>query len=74
MDRLPIQTFVTALDPDMIRDAIRRELGRGGQVYFVHNRVSNILEVTEQVRALVPEASVVYAHGQMDKRQLEKIM
>lgn len=74
VDRLPIQTFVTALDPDMIRDAIRRELGRGGQVYFVHNRVSNILEVTEQVRALVPEASVVYAHGQMDKRQLEKIM
>ncbi|MCH3987293.1 MAG: transcription-repair coupling factor [Lachnospiraceae bacterium] len=74
VDRLPIQTFVTALNPDMIRDAIRRELGRGGQVYFVHNRVNNIVEVTDQVRALVPEANVVYAHGQMDKRQLEKIM
>jgi transcription-repair coupling factor (superfamily II helicase) len=74
VDRLPIQTFVTALDPDMIRDAIRREIGRGGQVYFVHNRVNNIIDVTDQVRALVPEASVVYAHGQMDKRQLEKIM
>lgn len=74
IDRLPVQTFVTGLDPDMIRDAIRRELGRGGQVYFVHNRVNNIEEVTDRVRELVPEASVVYAHGQMDKRQLEKIM
>ncbi len=74
VDRMPIQTFVSEHNDEIVREAIRRELGRGGQVYYVYNRVKNIEEVASHIAALVPEASVVYAHGQMDERQLEKIM
>ncbi len=73
-DRLPIQTFVCEYDEEMVREAIRRELGRGGQVYYVYNRVESIQEMTAQVAELVPEARVSFAHGQMNERQLEDIM
>lgn len=74
VDRLPIQTFVLEHNDEMIREAIHRELARGGQVYYVYNRVNGIDEVAAMVAKLVPEANVAYAHGQMSERQLEKIM
>ena len=74
VDRVPIQTYVMEYNDEMIREAIHRELGRGGQVYYVYNRVNNIDEVANHVAALVPEANVVFAHGQMHEHQLEKIM
>ena len=74
VDRLPIQTFVMEHNDEIIREAINRELGRGGQVYYVYNKVRNIEERAEYIQNLVPDAVVAYAHGQMDKRQLEKIM
>jgi transcription-repair coupling factor (superfamily II helicase) len=73
-DRLPIQTFVCEYDEEMVREAINRELSRGGQVYYVYNRVDTIQEMTARVAALVPEARVSFAHGQMNERQLEDIM
>ncbi len=73
-DRLPIQTYVMEYNEEMVREAISRELARGGQVYYVYNRVNNIQEVTNQVAKLVPEANVAFAHGQMSERELEKIM
>lgn len=74
VDRHPIQTFVTEHNDEMIREAITRELARNGQVYYVYNKVRNIEERAEYIQNLVPDAVVAYAHGQMDKRQLEKIM
>ena len=74
VDRMPIQTFVMEHNDEIIKEAIHRELVRGGQVYYVYNRVHGIEEVANQVAALVPEAEVAYAHGQMSERQLEKIM
>lgn len=74
VDRLPIQTYVLEYNEEIIREAIHRELSRGGQVYYVHNRVNNIDEVTNMVAKLVPEAIVAFAHGQMKERELEKIM
>jgi transcription-repair coupling factor (superfamily II helicase) len=73
-DRVPIQTFVTEHNDEMIREAINRELARNGQVYYVYNRVRNIDEVAAHIQELVPDAEIAYAHGQMEKRQLEKIM
>ena len=73
-DRTPIQTYVMEYNDEMVREAISRELTRGGQVYYVYNRVNNIEEITNQIRKLVPEASVAFAHGQMSERELEKIM
>ena len=74
VDRHPIQTFVTEHYDEMIREAITRELARNGQVYYVYNKVRNIEERAEYIQNLVPDAVVSYAHGQMDKRQLERIM
>ncbi len=74
VDRLPIQTFVLEHNDEIIREAIHRELGRGGQVYYVYNRVNGIDEIALAVQRLVPEANVAFAHGQMSERQLEKIM
>jgi len=74
VDRLPIQTFVMEHNDEIIKEAIHRELVRGGQVYYVYNRVNGIEEVANQVARLVPEAEIAYAHGQMSERQLEKIM
>ncbi len=73
-DRMPIQTYVMEYNDEMVREAISRELARGGQVYYVYNRVNNIDDITNQIAKLVPEASVAFAHGQMSERELEKIM
>ena len=74
MDRVPIQTYVMEYNDEMVREAIHRELARGGQVYYVYNRVKGIDEITNHIAALVPEASVAFAHGQMHERELERIM
>ena len=73
-DRLPIQTYVMEYNDEMVREAIVRELSRGGQVYYVYNRVNHIADVAAQVQQLVPEANVAFAHGQMQEKQLEQIM
>ena len=73
-DRQPIQTFVCEYNDELVREAISRELARGGQVYYVYNRVNNIGDVAARISALVPEASVAFAHGQMKEHELEKIM
>ena len=74
VDRHQIQTFVTEHNDEMIREAVTRELARNGQVYYVYNKVRDIEERAEYIQNLVPDAVVAYAHGQMDKRMLEKIM
>lgn len=74
IDRLPIQTFVLEENEEIVREAITRELARGGQIYYVHNRINDIEEVTNAVKKLVPDAEIVFAHGQMPEKQLEKIM
>ena len=74
MDRMPIQTYVMEYNDEMVREAVERELSRGGQVYYVYNRVSDIAEVADRIQKLVPEANVSFAHGQMNERQLEDIM
>jgi transcription-repair coupling factor (superfamily II helicase) len=74
MDRQPIQTFVMEYDEELVREAISRELSRDGQVFYVFNRINRIEDITARLAALVPEATVAYAHGQMRETQLEKIM
>ncbi len=74
VDRVPIQTYVMEYNDEMVREAISRELARGGQVYYVYNRVKDIEDVAAHVQELVQDAVVVYAHGQMQERQLERIM
>ncbi len=73
-DRIPIQTYVMEYNEEMVREAINRELSRGGQVYYVYNRVNNIDEITSRIASLVPDANVAFAHGQMSERRLEQIM
>ena len=73
-DRLPIQTYVMEYEDEMVRAAIQRELARGGQVYFVYNRVNTIAEMAAHIEKLVPEANVAFAHGQMSEKELEKKM
>jgi transcription-repair coupling factor (superfamily II helicase) len=73
-DRIPVVTAVATFDEDLIRDAIRRELDRGGQVFFIHNRVETIDEVGRLVRRMVPEARVEVAHGQLPAAELEQVM
>lgn len=73
-DRMPIQTYVMEYNEEMIREAIVRELSRNGQVYYVYNRVNNIADITAMIQKLVPEAVVAFAHGQMNKHELERIM
>jgi len=73
-DRMPIITHVLEWSDSILRDAMRRELDRGGQVFFVHDRVDSILAVADRVRKLVPEATVDVAHGQMHERALETAM
>ncbi|HLN64900.1 MAG TPA: transcription-repair coupling factor [Symbiobacteriaceae bacterium] len=73
-DRYPVETFVAEYDEELIRDAIGRELSRGGQTFFVHNRVQDIEKVASRIAQLVPEARVVAAHGQMKEDQLERII
>ena len=74
VDRMPIQTYVMEYNEELIREAIHRELSRNGQVYYVYNRVNDIEELAGRIQALVPEANVTFAHGQMKERQLERIM
>ena len=73
-DRYPIRTYVVEYDPQLIRQAILRELARQGQVYFVHNRVQSIDYVYRDLAQLVPEARIAIAHGQMDETVLERVM
>ncbi|MBD5548028.1 MAG: transcription-repair coupling factor [Lachnospiraceae bacterium] len=73
-DRMPIQTYVLEYNEEMVREAIVRELSRNGQVYYVYNRVNNIADVAATIQSLVPEAVVAFAHGQMQERELERIM
>jgi transcription-repair coupling factor (superfamily II helicase) len=74
LDRLAIQTYVTRYDERVIRDAILREVGRGGQVFFLHNRVETIDRLALKLAELVPEAKMAVAHGQMRPKDLEKVM
>jgi len=74
LDRLAIRTYVTRYDEAVVRDAILRELARGGQVFFVHNRVENIDAVARRLSELVPEATIAVAHGQMEEGALERTM
>ncbi len=73
-DRFPISTYVGEYDKSLVKRAILREIERGGQVYFVHNRVEDVYQVAEQVRKLVPQVKLAVAHGQMDEEELEKVM
>ena len=74
MDRMPIQTYVMEYDEETVRQAINRELRRGGQVYYVYNRVTDIADVALRIAKLVPDARVDFAHGQMSERELENVM
>ncbi len=73
-NRVPVSTTVCAYDERVIRDAIRREMKRGGQVFFLHNRVKTIDMMAAKIRELVPEARILIGHGQMDKDDLEVVM
>ena len=74
LNRLPVETIVSGYDERIIRDAIKRELERQGQIYFLHNRVQSIERVREKIVDLVPEARVEIGHGQMDSDELEEVM
>ena len=74
MDRMPIQTYVMEYDEETVREAVQRELKRGGQVYYVYNRVNDIAEVASRLSQLLPDVQVGFAHGQMSERELEKVM
>lgn len=73
-ERYPIQTYVVEQNDQLLRDAMMRELSRGGQIYFVYNRVESIENISNYIKELVPEGRVAVAHGQMTERQLEKVM
>ncbi|MGH9506430.1 MAG: transcription-repair coupling factor [Terriglobales bacterium] len=73
-DRLAIQTVVAPWDEDLLKTALETELGRSGQVYFVHNRVDTIWEIAALLQTLAPEARIAVGHGQMDEQELEKVM
>jgi len=73
-DRLSIKTYINRFDANVVKEAIVRELRRGGQVFFVHDRVRSIPAVAKFLREIVPEAKLAIAHGQMSERQLEKVM
>ena len=73
-DRLPVETIVAQYDERLIREAMQRELNRGGQVFFLHNRVGTIDTVAQKLRALLPQARMVVGHGQMHADELEEVM
>ncbi|MFT8872653.1 MAG: transcription-repair coupling factor [Sporolactobacillus sp.] len=73
-NRFPVQTYVTEYGGILVREAIERELARGGQVYFLYNRVETIQQMAEVIRSLVPDATVSFAHGQMKESELEAAM
>ncbi len=74
IDRLPIQTYIAEYNDEIVREAISRELARGGQVYYICSKIRNIETVTSRLQELVPDAVVTFAHGQMKERELEQIM
>ncbi|HEY6839108.1 MAG TPA: transcription-repair coupling factor [Geobacteraceae bacterium] len=74
VDRLAVKTFVARMNDELIREAVLRELRRGGQVFFVHNRVQSIGAMAEHLARIVPEARIAVGHGQMDEHELEKVM
>jgi transcription-repair coupling factor (superfamily II helicase) len=74
VDRLAVRTYVTRFDDELIREAILRELRRGGQVFFVHNRVKSIEAMAEFLRKLVPETKIAVGHGQLGEKALEEVM
>src|SRR5205085_2442448 len=73
-DRLPVETIVTQYDERLIRDAIQRELNRGGQISFLHNRVMTIDTMAQKLRMLLPRARILVGHGQMHSDELEEVM
>ncbi|MGX1902104.1 transcription-repair coupling factor [Thermolongibacillus altinsuensis] len=73
-NRFPVQTYVMEYSPVLVREAIERELARGGQVFFLYNRVEDIDRKAEEISALVPDARVTYAHGKMSENELESVM
>jgi transcription-repair coupling factor (superfamily II helicase) len=73
-DRLPVETFVTEYDERLIRDAIQREMNRGGQTFFLHNRVMTIHAMQQRLQQLLPDARIVVGHGQMNADDLEEVM
>ena len=73
-DRRAIQTYVMEYNEELVKEAVHREMTRGGQVYYVYNRVNNIAEITSELQKLLPNAKVAFAHGQMRERELENIM
>ena len=73
-NRHPVETLVTTFDEEIIRDAVRFEISRGGQIYFVHNRIENIKEVAGLIQRLCPDARIATGHGQMEGKKLEDIM
>lgn len=74
IDRMPIQTYIMEYDIEFVKEAINRELARNGQVYYVYNRVNTIEDITASLRAVVPDATIEFAHGKMNERELEDIM
>lgn len=73
-NRFPVETVVCGFNPETVRDALSYELSRGGQAYFIHNRVENIKEVAGTIQKLLPDAKIAVGHGQMKGEQLEKVM
>lgn len=73
-NRIPVETFVCPYDERIIRDAIQREVARGGQVYFLHNRIESIQRVSDRLQKLLPKVRCVVGHGQMDEDELEEVM
>src|SRR5262249_32438501 len=73
-DRMAIQTVVAPWDEKVLRNAIEHEIERGGQIYFIHNRVESIYEIAAKIQELIPKARILVGHGQMTERELEKVM
>lgn len=73
-NRFPVQTYVVEFHEGLIREALERELGRGGQVYFLHNQVQTIQSMADRIQRLIPDARIEVAHGQMNEEQLERVM
>ena len=73
-NRLPITTYVTHFDPDLIAEACQRELDRGGQVFYVYNRVDGVQEVADFVQRVLPHARIGIGHGQLPEKDLERVM
>src|SRR5690625_12135 len=73
-NRFPVQTYVVESSPILIKEAIEREMSRGGQVYYLHNRVDSIDKKARDIAEIVPDARIAVAHGQMNESQLEHVM